>query len=145
MLRRTLTLVALASAVFPATAAADRAWMRTGPLNAPRTYPVAATLADGRALLAGGNTDTAEIFDPAADRWTPVAPMAHRRWRAAAVTLRGGRVLVAGGDDYARTAEVYDARANTWTPTGAMTGYHEGGDAVLLADGRVLMVGGSSS
>src|SRR4051794_11878786 len=127
MLRRTLTLLALATA-FPATASAtERAWMRTGPVNAERAYPVMVALPDGRALVAGGatagaetfdpsaaggTTAAAEIFDPAANRWTPVAPMAHPRRRAVGVALRDGRVLVAGGDDDARTAEVYDPRWN---------------------------------
>src|SRR5690349_1406421 len=99
MLRRTLTLVALAGRAFPATASAERVWTQTGPLTAAREFPVAAPLADGRALFAGGGTATAESFDPASDAWTATAPMAHPRTGAAAVTLRDGRVLVAGGDD----------------------------------------------
>ena len=143
MLRRTLTLVALAGAAFPATASAERVWTQTGPLTAAREFPASATLADGRALLAGGDTATAETFDPATNAWSATAPMARSRTAAAAVTLGDGRVLVAGGDGL-RTAELYDPATNAWSAAGTMNAARSEADAVLLADGRVLVVGGAS-
>jgi uncharacterized protein YfaQ (DUF2300 family) len=99
----------------------------------------ATVLADGRVLVLGGGTLSAEVFDPAS-----------RTWRATgayfdlpddvAVTLLDGRVLAAG---YGSGA-VYSPATNQWTPAGRMpTAALAGGAAALLLDGRVLYAGGS--
>jgi hypothetical protein len=70
-----------------------------------RVGPSATRLADGRVLVAGGSTTiggqqvwltSAEIYDPAANRWSPAGCMAQARWEQTA-TLLSTRVLVAGG------------------------------------------------
>jgi len=74
---------------------------------------VAATLADGRVLVAGGERDTcgvdglcgetyvaieaASLYDPATDTWTALPPMPEPRAGGAAVTLTDGSVLIVGG------------------------------------------------
>ena len=74
---------------------------------------VAATLADGRVLVAGGERDTcgvdglcgetyvaidsASLYDPATDAWTALPPMPEPRAGGAAVTLTDGSVLIVGG------------------------------------------------
>jgi len=68
----------------------------------------AAVLADGRLLLAGGDTGEyrgetgdpvarAEIYDPATRSWSPAASLPAARSNAIAVTLADGRVLLVGG------------------------------------------------
>jgi hypothetical protein len=70
-----------------------------------RVGPSATRLADGRVLVAGGSTTisgqqvwltSAEIYDAAANRWTPAGCMAQARWEQTA-TLLSTRVLIAGG------------------------------------------------
>ena len=95
----------------------------------------------GQILVVGGNSnerpDTAELYDPAADVWTPAATLNyfHYTWFSI-VLLRGpncgslcGDVLVAAGaggvvnatgQGPARWAELYDPRNDSWTPTGSL-------------------------
>ena len=78
-------------------------------MHVSRNPPLAAALAGGRILVAGGDATgtTAEVYDPAADSWTPTAnEMQADRAGAAptprgavAVALPGGNVLLAGGID----------------------------------------------
>ncbi len=80
------------------------------PLPAPRMWAVAARLADGRVLVAGGferlwlesghlarPTATAFLYDPALDRWTETAPMPFADSPGKALLLSDGSVLVMGG------------------------------------------------
>lgn len=93
-------------------------------------------------------TDSVEIYDPAAQTWTPAAPMATARAYHTATTMNDGRVLVVGGvgrDGAAlATAEAYDPVADSWTAVPAYQVAAERHRAVLLADGRVLVAGGRS-
>lgn len=89
------------------------AWTTTASLNTPRAKNVALTLADGRALIAGGATEgrwdkhaeqlgfqsysSAWIFDPRSDSWAKTGLMQMARTDAASAVLPDGRVLVAGG------------------------------------------------
>lgn len=79
-------------------------------LLAPRSLSVAARLADGRVLLAGGSLfdgtgwrgkaaaqSDAFIYDPGADRWIVTAPMPFADRPGQALTLADGTVLVMGG------------------------------------------------
>ena len=148
MLRRTLALTATSFALFTATAGAtERVWSQTGPMTDQRHSPAATLLNDGRALFIGGFTQTAEVYDPAANAWTAVAAPARDRHNAAAVTLRDGRVLVVGGegpDGFLRSAELYDPATNQWTPAGRMNDWRGSPAAVLLADGRVMVIDGDA-
>jgi N-acetylneuraminic acid mutarotase len=137
----------------PAIAAAE--------MNAARAAHTATALADGRVLVVGGyygpptNTPlqtlaTAELYDPAADRWHPAAPMALARQEHTATLLRDGRVLIVGGAGpgaalltATATAELYDPATDRWTTTGSLHTTRWGHRAVALADGRVMVVNGS--
>ena len=85
-----------------------------------RAVHVAATLVDGRILVAGGAATgdalvsalkTAALIDPASGKVMPTASMSTTRVSAAAVTLLDGRVLIIGGFDRSgnslATAEAY--------------------------------------
>ncbi|HET7488896.1 MAG TPA: kelch repeat-containing protein [Acidimicrobiales bacterium] len=136
-------------------------WVPAAPMATPRWGHSATVLADGRVLVAGGRSTavgaptekveaSAEIYDPAADRWSPAAPMHEGRVLHAAGLLSSGEVVVAGGhpqnpsDPHAATAsaELYDARANAWTKTGSMHAGREEGGSAVLEDGTFLMAGG---
>lgn len=119
-----------------------------GALVLPRNWHAAVVLADGRVLVVGGlGRNSAELWDPATNRWRLVAArLAHDRLYATATLLADGRVLVAGGDTVGSTyafAELFDPRTETFrvleAPTLARRQLHA---ATRLADGRVLLLGG---
>jgi hypothetical protein len=115
-----------------------------------------ALLADGRVMVVGGYGSSnpiglanAEIFDPAADTWTPVPNMQYRRWYPTATTLSDGRILVtAGWQTTAHTnagiSEIYDPSTNGWTSlTNANNPFETYPFLYLLPDGRIIHIGGS--
>jgi hypothetical protein len=76
----------------------------------PRAGHAAATLADGRVLVAGGTItfvdlttaitgvlNTAEIYDPNTDTWTAVPNIGGRRLLPALTRLGNGKLLISGG------------------------------------------------
>jgi hypothetical protein len=80
-------------------------WSVAATMLQDRVAPSATRLADGRVLVAGGSTTiggqqiwltSAEIYDPAANRWSPAGCMAQARWEQTAILL-STRVLIAGG------------------------------------------------
>jgi RNA polymerase sigma factor (sigma-70 family) len=109
-------------------------------------------LADGRVLIAGGNTHSrrlveAELYDPATGAFTQAGFMNVPRADHTATLLEDGRVLIAGGEVYvgpgsARSAEIYDPTSGNFSPTGSLTGVRVNHVAVLLGDGTVLLAGG---
>jgi uncharacterized protein (TIGR03437 family) len=134
-------------------------WTPAGNLNVARQSPRAALLADGRVLVTGGLivvnnqavlTNTAEVYDPATNVWTPTPPMNSGRVLHTVTLLPNGKVLAAGGSAASfrpvlqRTAELYDPATNTWTLTGEMTTPRVTHSTTLLANGKVLVTGGSS-
>jgi hypothetical protein len=144
-------------------------WTPTGPMNDNRWQHTATLLADGRVLVAGGfgglptgtgNNDqpvlnSAEIYNPTTNTWTPTGPMNVRRALAAATLLPNGQVLVAGGrwcpsappatcnfSFRTATAELYNPATGTWTPTGSMSQTRHTTASVLLQDGRAIVPAG---
>ncbi len=122
-------------------------------MGAKRYRPAAALVADGKVLVAGGQSNdgtvhsTAEIFDRATGAWSPAKAMSTRRRGATATRLKDGRVLVAGGDDAVNTtssAEIYDPSTDGWTVVGSMISSRSDRAAILLDDGWVLAAGGSN-
>jgi hypothetical protein len=83
---------------------ADNSIQTLNPPPDARANAAASLLADGRVLVAGGNSSaardglaTAFIYDPADDGWTPTASLPAPRAQQAAITLASGDVIVAGG------------------------------------------------
>ena len=116
-------------------------------------------LADGKVLIAGGETCTtatsctalssAEIYDPVAGTFTAAANgMSAARFGASAVALSSGRVLIAGGFDGANlpaAAEIYDPGQPGFTWNGArLSAPRFGATTTLLNSGKVLVAGGST-
>ena len=119
----------------------------------------ATLLSDGRVLIAGGlknvgmgapTTDTAELLDPAATKFTAAGFMATQRAGHTATLLSDGTVLMVGGwkghpaDDtlfQPLFAELFDPSSATFKVTGSMSASLSGhlafpipGDAVLVFD-----------
>jgi hypothetical protein len=82
-----------------------------------RSWPTATALRDGRVAVVGGSGDdrtvgpdagplrSAELWDPATTRVTPLPPLAGPRVEHTATLLRDGRLAVAGGGRDARRTD----------------------------------------
>ncbi|MGH9282089.1 MAG: Kelch repeat-containing protein, partial [Acidimicrobiales bacterium] len=121
----------------------------------PRSSDHTATrLRDGRVLVLGGLAPgdytkaaltTAEIYEPAAGRWTSVAPMPSPRQYHRATLLADGRVLATGGyleGKLPTAVEIFDPATGAWSPTSPMPFGRMAHTATLLPDGKVLVAGG---
>jgi hypothetical protein len=79
------------------------AWRSAEGLNKGRTKYVALPLADGRALVTGGENDdevsfsSTYVFDPSSGTWSKSGLLAAARTSPSGATLKDGRVLVTGG------------------------------------------------
>jgi hypothetical protein len=127
-------------------------------MSTPRAVQTETALLDGTVLVAGGCTnagcelgspdsDTAEIYDPATNRFTRVGRLGGSRDDHVAVLLRDGRVLLAGGWGSSPagpldTTELYDPRARSFSPGPKLGVARAGIAAARLRDGRVLLAGG---
>ena len=135
-------------------------WTATGALTQARYRHSATLLASGRVLVAGGDAAagtfdttlaTAEIYDPATDRWSAANRLRTARAGHTATALADGRVLVVGGANFAggrilydiNEAEVFNEQGLLWTSGGLMTPRVEH-TATRLQTGEVAIVGGYS-
>jgi Galactose oxidase, central domain len=123
------------------------------PMLNPRSGHSATLLPDGRILIVGGMRrnqnfyKSAELYDPATDKFTVIARMTTRRGRPSATFLDSGDVLIAGGADHdtpggVASAEIFHAATLTFEPVGSL---HYAGichTATVLNDGRILIAGG---
>lgn len=129
----------------------------TGNMTVARFSHTATLLPNGKVLIAGGMArngvveGTAELYDPAAGRFTSLGKLqSPRGWGSTATLLPNGKVLIAGGASgswcsmscYLASAELYDPATNTFTSTGNMTRPRASAFAVLLRNGDVLIAGG---
>jgi hypothetical protein len=141
--------------------ATDR-WSARSPLPYLQGHDAPVLLPDGRVLFTGGEDNrgytpgsrgilrAAQVYDPVADSWTPVAPMGTARHHHPAALLADGTVLVAGGDVSSgsggptptATAERYDPRTDRWFPAAPFAAPRLEHTLTPLRDGRVLAAGG---
>jgi hypothetical protein len=152
-----------------APAATVGTWRLGAPMNERRAGHSVTLLADGRVLVAGGESEltegdalaSAELYDPVTEIWMPTGSMnTPRTWHGVAVLLGSGKVLVAGGctgwkrdpaSGYywcltSSSAELFDPVTGRWTATHEMEFARAGpfGGALggaLLPDGSVLVAG----
>lgn len=148
-------------------------WTRGASMNVARAYHSATLLKNGDVLVVGGQSSTsafpytvlasAEIYQPAKNRWITVRSAHVARAGHVAVRLRDGRVLIAGrgpfltGDlilpDAAPVpaedrAEIYDPKAaedpyhDPWSPAGSGLLDVDGRAFTPMPDGKVLATGG---
>jgi hypothetical protein len=117
-------------------------WTKTGLMSVARTGPSAATLPDGRVLVAGGyfHVDPFGTFQSEPDAvlaaYQPVADEGSQSTDAALFDIDMGSAGAA-----LATAELFDPATGVWTPTRPMNYARYGAPAVTLSDGRVLIVG----
>ena len=119
------------------------AWSRKGLLDRARTLPIAATLLDGRVLVAGGYY----LSGDESGRAEGVVLAAYRG------PGNGSQVEIAPPADVApyhiaptfASAELFEPATGSWSGTGSMHYARVAAPAVTLADGRVLVVGSAST
>jgi hypothetical protein len=133
------------SATLEPTARSAAVWAATGSMIEARSAYTATLLADGRVLVTGGDTASAELYDPASGTWTATGNMITVHSAHTATLLLDGRVLLAGSGD-TTIAELYDPASGTWAATGNMVStWFQGFTTTRLADGRVLVAGAGGS
>jgi hypothetical protein len=111
---------------------ATRTWRVVAAPASPRFNHSAVLLPSGKVMVMGGGDtqpggptlSSSEIYDPAADTWTPGPGMTVEREAFAASLLPTGGVLAVGGDDdlnrQLSSAEILSADGLTWTPAPEM-------------------------
>ncbi len=156
--RSDLRLLSSAEMYDPSTGA----WMPAGGLRFGKDFHTATLLPDGRVLSAGGRgdnaadktdtihdhaVDTADVYDPSTDEWSPTGSMNSTRSTHTAVLLADGTVLaVGGGNDKQSTlasAEIYDPAIGAWSPVSDMDNGRQFHAMALLENGHVIVVGGA--
>lgn len=131
-----------------------------GDMLMPRSAHSAILLHDGTVLITGGSTgagtlyptNTAEIYDPAANSFTAVGPMNFSHLAQLPGILRDGRVVqgssyyndthTSAGGRITDESEIYDPAARTFTPVAPMYKQRIDIGAQGLLDGTLLIAGG---
>ena len=97
----------------------------TGNMITTRTGHTATLLLNGKVLIAGGGTSSAELFDPTIGSFTPTGDTVTSRREHTATLLPDGRVLIVGGftgdirsNSLTASAEIYDPASGTFTALG---------------------------
>lgn len=130
-----------------------RTWRSTGNLNTPHGGEefTATLLRNGKVLVVGGVVqfgipflNSAELYDPITETWSPTGNLITGRAYHAATLLKNGKVLVVGGEKarVLSSAELYNPVTGTWSPTGDLNRARSYHTATLLLNGKVLVVGG---
>jgi hypothetical protein len=116
-----------------------------------RSVHTATLLKNGKVLLAGGMQregrylDTAELYNPQTESFTPTGKMNAKRVGPVAILMNDGKVLVTGGIDESgsvASAETYDPETGRFSPAGDMIKAREAHALVQLSDGQILVAGG---
>jgi N-acetylneuraminic acid mutarotase len=128
-----------------------------------RKNHTATLLPNGKVLVAGGEGSgvytyaygeyltSAQLYDPAANTWSPAGSLNVGRTNHTATLLNSGKVLVAAGkgngvgsNDRGMlfSAEVYDPAANEWRVAGNLGAKRVAHAASVLSSGKVLLSGG---
>ncbi len=126
---------------------ATQTFTATGSMLAPRYGATGILLADGRVLVAGGQTTgtssvlkTTELFDPASGTFSPGPVLLVAESRPQLGLLPTGEVLVAGNGT--GKMEILNVSTNTTSGPWNQSVARQNFGATMLQDGRMLIVGG---
>ena len=146
-------LLSNASSAAPMHASAATApWLPAAAPGWP-SFPAPVLLANGRLLVAGGQTtgyiskDSA-LYDPTTDAWTKTGDLTTVRLSASLTALPDGGTLATGGivesGKFGTTSvDRFDPTSNTWHTAAPMRYDRYNHSATILGDGRLIVVGGS--
>jgi uncharacterized repeat protein (TIGR01451 family) len=124
------------------------AWADGPLMDQGRYYPTGTTLPDGRVLVAGGTNTCStcyanelEIYDPAANLWTPMAASAWQAFKyyPHLYVLPNGKIFLAAQDDKAIASQVLDLTTQTWTTVDSRI--IDGHSSAMYAPGKVMKCG----
>lgn len=126
-------------------------WTRLASMQSRREHVGEAVL-DGKLYVLGGRApgslavNTAERFDPAANRWERLPPMPVPSGGLAAVEEGGKVIALAGGNDEAGTVtgavQEFDPKSSEWTRLPDLRTPRHGHGATIVDD-RIWIFGGS--
>ena len=121
-----------------------------------RSYHTATLLANGRVLIAGGETvgqkalKTASVYNPVTGTFTATAnTMSTAHSQGFAARLADGQVIVGGGftdpphSKFTDNVDVYDPTTNSWSPAASLlpNSFAFNVEAQTLHDGDVVVMG----
>jgi len=109
-------------------------------------------LANGKVLVTGGatvNGDSADLYDPVANTWTPTSgAMNVSRFGHTATLLPDGKVLIVGGSNGTNavaSAEIFDPATGLFALADSLSAARFQHTATLLPNGKVMVAGGFGS
>jgi N-acetylneuraminic acid mutarotase len=126
------------------------------PMSTARTGHTATLLPNGQVLVVGGQGQesysspplaSAEIYNPATDKWSPATSMITARTNHTATLLPNGQVLVVGGFAGLHplaNVEIYDPASDKWFARQSLPTARYVHTETLLNNGLVLTIGGAS-
>jgi len=121
----------------------------TGSMRDCRSHHASAILPGGNVIVfggygAGGNLDSAEIYDYSSGSWTALSATMNEGRSDLTVVSLGSTILIMGGSyDDDTSCEIYDVASQTFSYTGNLHhGREEGAKAGRLPDGRVILAAG---
>lgn len=137
-------------------------WTAAAPMAAAHYLGSATRLADGRVLIAYGQTDdfasnggspylqTAEVYNPVTNSWSPTGmPNFAAGYLGSLITLADGRAAfisaiedLADAATYGTGLDIYSPSTNTWSPGSPVPSPTVLLSAGVLSDGRVVVAGG---
>src|SRR5215469_2707958 len=139
----------------------SKSFRGSGNMSTTRIGHSAVRLPDGKVLVLGGvpvvqnlhaqpiNPAHAELYDPTAHIFSPVAGLTISHESYTATLLSSGTVLIVGGQDAAGNvtseAQLLNTSTAALTATGSLGVSRVGHTATLLQDGRVLVTGGTDA
>ncbi|MBN2425006.1 MAG: T9SS type A sorting domain-containing protein [Calditrichaceae bacterium] len=123
-------------------------------MNYPHDFGAVARLNNGKILIAAGAANsgvapgynTAELYDPETETYTPTGALVYARMNVAAATLNNGKVLIVGGWYNVTSSaygEIYDPEAGTFSATGALNTSRANPIVLPAEDGGAIIIGGS--
>lgn len=127
----------------PTLICGDGTWTNTGAMSVIRRDHTATLLNNGKVLITGFVTDSAELYDPATGVFISAGNTLFTHGQNPTATrLLDGRVLITGGTFALNSAEIYDPVTGNFSPAGNLNNPRFAHSATLLPDGRVLIAGG---